>query len=355
MSRFLKSEYFGLEEYTPGEQPRDRKYVKLNTNESPYPPSEAAIALAEEELSRLNLYPDPTCTALKAAIAEDLEVLPENVFLGNGSDEILSFSFMAFFAGLPIMYPDISYGFYRVYADLYGCVKNEVPLKDDFSINACDYICKNENIVIANPNAPTGLLITFGDIEKIVRTNPDNIVLIDEAYIDFGGESAVHLIKKYDNLIVSRTFSKSRSLAGARLGYGIASKEIIKDLEKIKYSINPYNISRTAQALGLGAVQDGQYFEDCCVKIIKNREYTVQKLKKLGFTLTDSKANFVFAKHAGISGRELYEILKGEGVLVRHFNNPKIADYNRITIGTKEETDILVSKTEKILSQRGAL
>ena len=352
MSRFLKREYTSLEEYTPGEQPQGRKYVKLNTNESPYPPSEKALAAAQEELARSNLYPDPDCALLKEAIAEHLGLKRENIFIGNGSDEVLSFSFMAFFSHLPVIFPDISYGFYKVYAELYGCQATFAPLKDDFSIDINDYIGKNSHIVIANPNAPTGILLSVSDIEKIIASNHDKIVLIDEAYIDFGGESAVTLVNKYDNLIVARTFSKSRSLAGARLGFAAANEAIIRDLEKIKFSTNPYNINRTTLAIGLGAINDTAYFEECRKKIIENRDYTSNELKKLGFTMTDSRANFIFARHNAVSGEELYLALKEKGVLVRHFDSPRTKDYNRITIGTREETDILISKISEILEEK---
>lgn len=351
MSKFLKPEYTGLKEYTPGEQPRDKKYVKLNTNESPFPPSKRALELALAETENSNLYPDPECKLLKEAIAGNLGVKKENIFVGNGSDEVLSFSFMAFFSGLPVIFPEISYGFYKVYAQLYMCKPVLAPLKADFSIDINDYIAKNSHIVIANPNAPTGLLLAVSDIEKIIKSNRDKIVLIDEAYIDFGGESAVPLVKKYDNLIVSRTFSKSRSLAGARLGFAVADEAIIRDLEKIKFSTNPYNINRTTLALGLGAIKDKSYFDECCAKIIENRAYTSTKLKTLGFVMTDSYANFIFAKHPDISGERLYLALKEKGVLVRHFADPKITDYNRITIGTREETDILIAKISEILEE----
>ena len=226
------------------------------------------------------------------------------------------------------------------------------PLKTDFSIDINDYIAKDSHIVIANPNAPTGMLLAVSDIEKIIKSNSDKIVIIDEAYIDFGGESAVPLVKKYDNLIVSRTFSKSRSLAGARLGFAVSDAAIIRDLEKIKFSTNPYNINRTTLALGLGAIKDKSYFDKCCAEIIENRAYTSAKLKKLGFVMTDSHANFIFAKHPDISGEKLYLALKEKGILVRHFADPKITDYNRITIGTREETDILIEKISEILEEQ---
>ena len=291
MSRFLSSKYKDLEAYTPGEQPRDMKYIKLNTNESPYPPSKRVVdALSSEEVLKLNLYSDPTAKALKTRIAELYGVEYENVFVSNGSDDILNFSFMAFCEGEKrgVRFPEISYGFYSVYAELHGASYKAIPLKDDFSIDIADYMKNDASVVIANPNAPTCIALALSDIEKIVMANPDNLVLIDEAYVDFGGESAVALTKKYSNLLVVGTFSKSRSLAGARLGFAIANKEIISDLEKIKYSTNPYNINRLSLIAGEMAILDNAYYMDNCKKIIETREYTQKKLRELGFSLTES-------------------------------------------------------------------
>ena len=354
MSRFLSSKYKDLEAYTPGEQPRDMKYIKLNTNESPYPPSKRVVdALSSEEVLKLNLYSDPTAKALKTRIAELYGVEYENVFVSNGSDDILNFSFMAFCEGEKrgVRFPEISYGFYSVYAELHGASYKAIPLKDDFSIDIADYMRNDASVVIANPNAPTGIALALSDIEKIVMANPDNLVLIDEAYVDFGGESAVALTKKYSNLLVVGTFSKSRSLAGARLGFAIANKEIISDLEKIKYSTNPYNINRLSLIAGEMAILDNAYYMDNCKKIIETREYTQKKLRELGFSLTESKANFIFAKSDKIGGKELYSALKSRGILVRHFDKEKIKDYNRITVGTREEMDALISAITDILKE----
>ncbi len=354
MSRFLSSKYKDLEAYTPGEQPRDMKYIKLNTNESPYPPSKRVVdALSSEEVLKLNLYSDPTAKALKTRIAELYGVEYENVFVSNGSDDILNFSFMAFCEGEKrgVRFPEISYGFYSVYAELHGASYKAIPLKDDFSIDIADYMKNDASVVIANPNAPTGIALALPDIEKIVMANPDNLVLIDEAYVDFGGESAVALTKKYSNLLVVGTFSKSRSLAGARLGFAIANKEIISDLEKIKYSTNPYNINRLSLIAGEMAILDNAYYMDNCKKIIETREYTQKKLRELGFSLTESKANFIFAKSDKIGGKELYSALKSRGILVRHFDKEKIKDYNRITVGTREEMDALISAITDILKE----
>ena len=354
MSRFLSSKYLSLEAYTPGEQPRDMKYIKLNTNESPYPPSKRVVdALSSEEVLRLNLYSDPTCRALKTSIAELYGVEYENVFVSNGSDDILNFSFMAFCEGEKrrVKFPEISYGFYSVYAELHGVSYKAIPLKDDFSIDIADYMGNDATVVIANPNAPTGIALTLEEIEKIVKANPDNLVLIDEAYVDFGGESAIELTKKYSNLLVVCTFSKSRSLAGARLGFAIANKEIIADLEKIKYSTNPYNINRLSLIAGEMAIRDNDYYMDNCKRIIKTREYTQERLVELGFEVTDSKANFIFAKSDKIGGKELYLKLKERGILVRHFDKEKIKDYNRITVGTQEEMEALISAITEILKE----
>lgn len=354
MSRFLSSKYRDLEAYTPGEQPRDMKYIKLNTNESPYPPSKRVIdAISNDEVMKLNLYSDPTAKELKARIAELYCVESENVFVSNGSDDILNFSFMAFCEGdkTAVSFPEISYGFYSVYAELHGVKSNVIPLKDDFSIDPCDYMKNDSTVVIANPNAPTGIALGLDDIESIVKSNPDHLVLIDEAYVDFGAQSAIELTKKYSNLLVVCTFSKSRSLAGARLGFAIASKEIIADLEKIKYSTNPYNINRLSLIAGEMAILDNGYYMDNCKRIIETREYTQNALCKLGFYVTDSKANFIFAKSDKIGGEELYLKLKARGILIRHFSKEKIKDYNRITVGTKAEMDSLISAITEILKE----
>ena len=343
-----------MEAYTPGEQPTDMKYIKLNTNESPYPPSPSVIAAVNSsEVERLNLYPDPTCKALKRSLADLFEVESENIFVSNGSDDILNFSFMAFCEGekTKVKFPEISYGFYSVYAELHGVDYTAVPLKDDFSIDPTDYMANDATVVIANPNAPTGLALTLEQIEDIVKANPDHVVLIDEAYVDFGAQSAVKLTKTYSNLLVVGTFSKSRSMAGARLGYAVASKEIIEDLEKIKYSTNPYNINRLTLVAGEAALAENSYYVDNCKKVIEAREYASAELKALGFEMTDSKANFIFAKSDRIGGAELYERLKSRGILVRHFSKEKIKDYNRITVGTKEQMKALVDAVADILKE----
>ncbi len=353
MSKFLNESLKALESYTPGEQPRDKKYIKLNTNESPYPPSKEVIdAISKEEVSDLRLYSDPVCKSLKEKIAKEYDIKSENVFVSNGSDESLNFFFMAFCGKeKPVVFPEISYGFYKVFAELYQIPYCAIPLNNDFSLNINDYININKNIVIANPNAPTGLALSPEEIEKIVSSNPDNLVLIDEAYVDFGAKSVIPLTKKYENLLVVQTFSKSRSLAGARLGYAIGNKEIIADLEKIKYSTNPYNVNRLTLKAGEAAIDSQEYFDNNCKEIIKVRKYTETELKKLGFFSIPSSANFIFAKSDKISGQKLYEMLKEKGVLVRHFTSDKICDFNRITIGTQSDMEIFIEKVRECLNE----
>ncbi|MBS7359268.1 MAG: histidinol-phosphate transaminase [Oscillospiraceae bacterium] len=352
MSRFLSDRRKNLVPYTPGEQPKDMKYTKLNTNESPFPPSKNALEYTAKVVEKLNLYPDPECKELTEKIAEMCGVSPREVLVTNGSDEILNFAFIAFCDDASkAVFPDITYGFYPVFADINNVPYEEIPLKEDFSINIEDYCGINKNIFIANPNAPTGIVISIEDIEKILKSNPRNVVVIDEAYIDFGGESAIPLIKKYDNLIVTQTFSKSRSMAGARLGFGVASEEIIRDLNTVKYSTNPYNINTMTMASGLGVLADPDYTANNCREIIKNRKFTVNALEGLGFSCTNSVANFIFVKHNRVSGKELYLKLKEKGVLIRHFDKEKITDYNRITVGSKQQMEILIEKIKEVLEE----
>ncbi|MBO4353491.1 MAG: histidinol-phosphate transaminase [Clostridia bacterium] len=352
MKSFMVKRYSSLEAYVPGEQPHDLEYVKLNTNESPFPPSpKVAEILRQSDADKLKLYPDPEGKDLCRAIAAHFGVKKENVLLGNGSDEILAFAFFAFCAGEKCVFPDISYGFYKVFAELAGADYKEIPLKSDFSIDVFDYEHAGATVIIANPNAPTGVALTAAQVEQIVRSNPDNVVVIDEAYVDFGAESAVTLTKKYENLVVVQTYSKSRSLAGARLGFAIASEGLIADMNRIKYSLNPYNINRLTLLAGEASIGDDEYFKETTEKIIENREYTARELKKRGFYVTDSKTNFLFAKTDAVGGKELYLGLKKRGVLVRHFDKEKIKDFVRITIGTREQTDILLKKTDEILKE----
>ncbi len=352
MSRFFSNKYKNLKAYTPGEQPRDMQYIKLNTNESPYPPSPSVAEAVCKEAQKLALYSDPECTELVSRASALFGVKQTEILMTNGSDEILNFAFMAFCdEAHPIVFPDITYGFYPVFAELNGIPYETIPLKDDFSIDVNDYIGIGKNIVIANPNAPTGLTLTLDEIEKIVASNPENIVIIDEAYVDFGAQSAVGLTKKYDNLLVTQTFSKSRSMAGARLGFGIGAGSLIADLQTIKYSTNPYNVNRMTMAAGAAALRENDYYMENCKKIQETREYTKKALEEHGFFVTESKANFLFAKSDRIDGEMLYKELKKRGVLVRHFSTEKIAQYNRITVGTKEQMDVFLEKTKEILSE----
>ena len=354
MSRFFSTKYRQLTPYTPGEQPQGmERYVKLNTNESPFPPSEKALAYASEHTRKLNLYPDPEMRELTAKVAEMCGVKPENVLLTNGSDEILNFAFMAFCdATHPAAFPDITYGFYPVFAALCGVPYTEIPLTENFSIDLENYVNLNQTVFIANPNAPTGVALTVDEIEGIVSSNPDSVVVIDEAYVDFGGESCVPLIRKYGNLLVTQTFSKSRSMAGARLGFGVACPELIRDLNTIKYSTNPYNINSMTAAAAMGTLLDADYTRANRAAIAENRSYTAAELKKRGFTVLDSAANFLFARTDAMEGGALYRALKERGVLVRHFDKARIVDYNRITIGTREQMDMFLSALDGILEER---
>ena len=353
MSKFFSEKYSSLTPYTPGEQPKTRKFIKLNTNESPFSPSKKAIDGAMEAAKNLQLYSDPESKLLHEKIAEIYGVTPDCVLATNGSDEILNFAFMAFCDDkTPAVFPNITYGFYSVFAELNRVPYKTIPLNDDFSINPSDYYGANATVFIANPNAPTGIYLGLDKIEEILIQNRDNVVVIDEAYVDFGAESAVSLTKRYNNLLVTQTFSKSRSMAGARLGFGIASPELIRDLNTIKYSTNPYNVNSMTMAAGIGVLSDEEYTKSNCECIIKNREYTVCELKKLGFAMTDSMANFILAKHDDIGGGELYKALREKGILVRHFDKAEISDYNRITIGSIEQMKALVIAIKEILEDK---
>lgn len=352
MSRFFSEKYSTLTPYTPGEQPRDQRYIKLNTNESPFPPSALAQKYATEEAGKLELYSDPTCAALTSKAAEVFGVQEDEIIFSNGSDEVLNFAFMAFCdATHPAIFPDITYGFYKVFAKLNQIPYEEIPLKNDFSIEIQDYVNRKGTIFIANPNAPTGMYLPLDQIEKIVGSDPERVVVVDEAYIDFGGESAISLTKKYDNLLVVQTFSKSRSMAGARLGLAVGSKGLIRDLNTIKYSVNPYNVNRMTMAAGLGALEDGDYFRANCRAIMENRSWTVDALSKLGFTTLDSMTNFVFTRSSTVSGKQLYLKLKEKGILVRHFDTPRLTDFVRVTIGSAQQMAAFIEAVRTILEE----
>lgn len=353
MSRFLSRRFADLEAYVPGEQPQDMKYVKLNTNESPFPPAPAVLeAVNASEIDRLNLYPDPEGKALREKLAAHYGVKLENVFLANGSDELLNFFFMTFCdEDQPVAYPAVSYGFYPVYAALYRLPHTEVPLREDFRLEPEDYCGIGKNIVIANPNAPTGRIIGVDEIERIVKSNPDHVVMIDEAYIDFGGESCLPLVEKYENLLVCQTFSKFRSLAGGRLGFAVGSPALIEDLDKIKYSTNSYNINRLTMAAAIATIESNEYYVNNSKRIQANRAYTVEELDALGFETLPSKANFIFTRRPGVPGGTLYRELKARGVLVRHWEKPEIADWCRVTIGSREQMEFFLEKVREILKE----
>ena len=351
MSTFLNPNIERMTAYVPGEQPRDKAYIKLNTNENPYPPAPSVLAaLNAAELEDLRLYSDPTAKVLKEKLAKLYGLKPENIYVGNGSDEVLYFLFLAY-GQRGAAFPDISYGFYSVFAEFCGIPATVIPLEEDLSLDAEKYHGLNRLIVIANPNAPTGLSISLSDIEGILKTNSDAVVAIDEAYVDFGGESAYPLMAQYENLIVVRTFSKSRSMAGARLGYALGPAALIADLEKLKYSTNPYNVNRMTLRLGEATVDAESYYREKCAAIIRTREKTAERLTALGFTVIPSRTNFLFVKTDKIGGRELYEKLKDRGILVRHFGNPRISAYVRITIGTDEQMDTCVDTIRAILEE----
>lgn len=352
MSRFASDLINGIAPYVPGEQPRDKRYIKLNTNENPYYASEVAVKrITEGVLANLNRYSDPECTELTAAIAQFYGLQPENVLVTNGSDEALAFAFFVY-GGSGLCYPDITYGFYDVIANLYGCNVEHIPLNADFSVNEAQYYNKCKTVVLANPNAQTGLELSLESIERIVKANPQNIVIIDQAYADFGNCNAIDLVKKYGNLVVVNTFSKSRSLAGARVGYTIADKNLIEDLKKIKNSFHPYNVNSISAALATEAIKDTEYFARSVEKVKRTRRVLTEGLVALNFEVLPSAANFVMAKSHDIGGGELYELLKEKGVLVRHFKDERIRDFVRITVGTDEETAKLLQILTEILEEK---
>lgn len=340
MSRFFHPKFKALSPYAPGEQPLDRPFVKLNTNESPFPPAPGVLEAVTKAVPRLNLYPDNNCAGLRNAMAARYQVESDQVFLGNGSDEILAFCFQGFCPD-GAAYADISYGFYPVYAQFYQIKSQVIPLAEDFTVRPNNYVGLEKTIFIANPNAPTGLALPRDEIASILHWNRSSLVVVDEAYVDFGAESVVPLVNDYDNLLVVGTFSKSRSLAGGRLGYAIGNSSVISDLKLIKYSFNPYNINSLTQAAATAAVQDEDYFCECTRKIIKTRAHAQQVLRKMGFFCTDSSANFIFATHPKIPAEQIHHRLRDAGVLVRWFNKPRISNHLRITVGSDQEMEIL--------------
>lgn len=353
MSRFFSEKYLDLEPYVPGELPKNKKEIKLNTNENPYPPLKAVTDAVAEASRRLNLYSDPENLELRKALAKSLEVDVDQVIVSNGSDEVLNFAFLAFCdQHIPAIFPDVTYGFYPVFAKINLIPYTEIPLKDDLTLDIRDYFQAAGTLFIANPNAPTGIALKRSEIEEILAKNPYNVVVVDEAYVDFGGESCLPLVKEYDNLLVTRTFSKSRSLAGARLGFGIAQPELIRDLNAVRNSTNPYNVNSLTAAAGIASLKNDEYNMENCRTIMETRNRAAFALRELGFEMTTSMTNFLFARHPAISGEELYRELKARGILIRHFGVERIRDYNRITVGTPEQMDALVAAAKEILEAR---
>ena len=350
MSRFFSPTLSNLEPYTPGEQPQDRSYVKLNTNESPYPPAPAVLEAIQKETGRLQLYPDPACTALRQKAADYYGLQPDQIMAGNGSDENLFFALRAFCdENHPLAHADITYGCYAVWCGLLHIPEDIIPLEGDFSLDPLKYHGRNETIVIANPNAPTGLALPPEAIGAIADANPDNVVIVDEAYVDFGAESCVPLIASHDNLLVVQTFSKSRQMAGARLGLTMGPRELIADMERVRSSLNPYNINRMTLAAGIAALESTGYFDETRHQIMETRAWTAGQLARRGFELTDSRTNFLFARTDRMEGGALYRALREKGVLVRHFSAPRISDWLRITVGTLEQMEILLKQLDDIL------
>lgn len=340
--------------YVAGEQPKTPDVIKLNTNECPYPPAPGVgTALHGLDYDMLRRYPDPDVSALAGVLARRHGLSGEQVFVGVGSDDVLAMAFMTFFqSGKPILFPDITYSFYDVWADLYRIPYERPPLDAYFCIRKEDYFRENGGIVIANPNAPTGVAADVSALEEIVRRNPDSVVIIDEAYVDFGGESCVPLIARYENLLVVQTFSKSRSMAGMRIGYAMGSRKLIRYLNDVKFSFNSYTMNAAAIAAGVASVEDEQYFRDTVAKVVDTRERTKRGLSGLGFVFPDSRTNFIFAAHQSVPAREIFDALRAEGIFVRHWDKPRISNYLRISIGTDAEMDRVLGFLEGFLNKR---
>jgi len=351
MKEFWSERIQELVPYTPGEQPRDRVFIKLNTNENPYPPSPKVMAAIREATDdRLRLYPDPEAVSLRTAIAQYHGLKPEQVFCGNGSDEVLGLCFYAFFTpGRKVVFPDITYSFYPVYTELFGLDYEQIPLNEDFTLPVEKFLGGNGGAVICNPNAPTGRTLPLSDVRRILDANPDVVVLVDEAYADFGAQSAVELIDQYPNLIVVCTMSKSRSLAGMRIGYALGNADLIAGVNCVKNSFNSYPLDRLALAAGEAAIRDVEYFEQTRRSIVQTRERTVRRLREMGFVVHDSNANFIFITHPSKTGKDLQQGLRDRGVLVRWFNKPRIDQYLRVSIGTDEEMDAMCDACADIL------
>lgn len=340
--------------YVAGEQPNKKNMIKLNTNECPYPPAPGVVrAMKEMDYTALRLYPNPDVAPIVDCLAEYYHVKPGQVFVGVGSDDVISMAFLTFFhSGKPILFPDVTYSFYDVWANLYRIPFRQIPLTEDWQINPEDYKVENGGVIFPNPNAPTGLLQSLDTVEKIIQANRDVVVIVDEAYIDFGGESALKLIDKYDNLLVVQTFSKSRAMAGLRVGFCIGSEKLIGYLNDVKFSFNSYTMNMPSQALAVEAVKDDTYFKEVTGRIVATRERVKKELRELGFTFPDSYANFVFASHKTVPAKEIFEALREADIYVRHWDKPRIENYLRITIGTDEEMDRLIAFLKEFLAKR---
>ena len=348
MSKYLNERLRSLNAYVPGEQPDMQQTIKLNTNESPFPPAPGVAEAVKAAAGSLNLYNDLSAKALVGLLAENYGLEPNQITVSNGSDEILAFSFLAF-GGHGLAFPDITYGFYSIWAGLYGLDTRIIPLDADFRVDPADYLNIGRCIVLANPNAPTGKYLPLKEVRRIVDGNPDQVIIVDEAYVDFGGDSAIQLLPDHENVLVVRTFSKSRQLAGARLGFAMGSAALIEDLNRVRYSFHPYNVNSLTQAAGAAALRDRDYFASCLDKVIKTREWTIRQLRALGFRVMDSQTNFVFAAAPGMTGAEYKQALWDRNILVRYFDLPRAKDYVRITIGTQEQMERLIEATKELL------
>lgn len=350
MSRFISDRMAGVKAYVPGEQPKGEVLLKLNTNESPYPPSPRVREAVANSVAGLNRYSDIDCTGLGSAFCRVFGTKENNLLFTNGSDEALYYCFMAFCDGeRGIVFPDITYGFYSVYADVCGVKARKIPLGEDFSVDIEDYFGVGATVLIANPNAPTGLALTASQVEKIVINNPDNVVIIDEAYTEFSDTTSRHLVDKYDNLVIVGTFSKSRYLAGARLGYIIADESLIADINKVKFSVNPYNVNTLTQAAGVAALEDNGYYVNLCAEICRVRDGFARALTEIGFEVIHSECNFVFARHPDFDGEYITNQLKSRGILIRHFSGKRTSPYIRVTIGTQENMEKVLSAIKQII------
>lgn len=352
MSRF-EDQIRKVTPYTPGEQPKQKNVVKLNTNENPYPPSPAvAEALKHMDADSLRLYPDPTASELVGAIADYYHVKPSQVFVGVGSDDVIAMSFLTFFnSDRPILFPDISYSFYEVWADAFRIPYRKIPLTDSFAIDPADYACENGGVIFPNPNAPTGIALSADAVETIVKENQDTVVIVDEAYVDFGAESVLPLVSRYENLLVVQTFSKSRQMAGMRIGFAIGSEKLIRSLCDMKYSFNSYTMNRPSIEAGTAAIRDDEYFQKTRRTIIDTREWAKEEFRKRGFSFGDSKANFIFVTHKSAAARDLFRGLRERNIFVRYFDQPRIDNYLRVTIGTREQMEKLFAALDEILGK----